>query len=72
MAEPTYHPAAKALHWIIVILIINQWIIAEYADGLPLGLAKLKWLALHKSFGMTVLMLASKNLKRPRPSSFAR
>ena len=49
---------AKALHWIIVILIINQWIIAERADDLPLGLAKLSALAWHKSFGMTVLMLA--------------
>jgi cytochrome b561 len=49
---------SKALHWIIVILIINQWVIAERADDLPLGLAKLQALAWHKSFGMTVLMLA--------------
>ncbi|MEO8019046.1 MAG: cytochrome b [Pseudomonadota bacterium] len=49
---------AKALHWIIVLLIINQWVIAERADALPNGLAKLQALGLHKSFGMTVLMLA--------------
>jgi cytochrome b561 len=48
---------SKALHWLIVLLIINQWVIAEYADGLA-GLAKLKALGLHKSFGMTILMLA--------------
>ena len=47
----------KALHWIIVILIINQWVIAERADALK-GLEKLQALAWHKSFGMTVLMLA--------------
>jgi cytochrome b561 len=47
----------KALHWIIVILIINQWWIADRAESLK-GLEKLQALAWHKSFGMTVLMLA--------------
>jgi cytochrome b561 len=50
---------SKALHWIIVLLIINQWIIAERADALPNGLAKLQVLAWHKSFGITILMLAA-------------
>jgi len=49
---------SKALHWLIVLLIINQWVIAERADSLPLGLAKLKALAWHKSFGLTILALA--------------
>lgn len=49
---------SKALHWIIVLLIINQWLIAQRADALPLGLAKLQALAWHKSFGITVLALA--------------
>jgi cytochrome b561 len=48
---------SKAFHWLIVLLIINQWVIAERADELK-GLAKLEALAWHKSFGMTVLMLA--------------
>ena len=48
---------SKALHWIIVVLIVNQWVIAERADDLT-GLAKLKTLGYHKSFGMTILMLA--------------
>src|SRR6478735_6537865 len=47
----------KALHWIIVMLIINQWLIAERADDLK-GLEKLQALAWHKSFGITILMLA--------------
>ena len=47
----------KALHWIIVLLIINQWVIAERAEELK-GLAKLQTLGWHKSFGMTILMLA--------------
>ena len=49
---------SKALHWLIVLLIINQWVIAERADALPLGLAKLQVLAWHKSFGITILGLA--------------
>ena len=53
---------SKSLHWIIVLLIINQWIIGNYADGLPNGLAKLQALAWHKSFGITVLMLAISRL----------
>jgi cytochrome b561 len=48
---------SKALHWIIVLLIINQWVIAQRADALT-GFEKFKALAWHKSFGMTILMLA--------------
>lgn len=48
---------SKALHWIIVLLIINQWVIAQRADALT-GFAKFTALAWHKSFGMTILMLA--------------
>jgi cytochrome b561 len=49
---------SKTLHWLIVLLIINQWVIAERADDLPNGLAKLQALAWHKSFGITILLLA--------------
>ena len=50
---------SKALHWIIVVLIINQWIIAERAAQLPpKSLAVLKALWWHKSFGITILVLA--------------
>ena len=49
---------SKTLHWLIVLLILNQWVIAARADALPLGSAKLQALALHKSFGMTILALA--------------
>jgi cytochrome b561 len=53
----TWGSLTKALHWLIVILIINQWVIAERAEELK-GLAKLQALGWHKSFGMTILMLA--------------
>ena len=49
---------SKALHWIIVLLIINQWVIAERAASLPKGPALINALAWHKSFGITILLLA--------------
>jgi cytochrome b561 len=49
---------SKTFHWVIVLLIITQWLIAERADDLPNGLAKLRLLDLHKSIGMSVFMLA--------------
>src|SRR5881394_3382186 len=49
---------SKAFHWIIVLLILNQWIIAERAKDLPKGPALIQALWWHKSFGITILMLA--------------
>ena len=48
---------SKALHWLIVLLIINQWVIAERADDLT-GFQKFTALNWHKWFGMTIFMLA--------------
>jgi cytochrome b561 len=48
---------SKFLHWLIVLLIIGQWTIAQYAENLPLA-AKGPPLNLHKSLGMTILALA--------------
>jgi cytochrome b561/polyisoprenoid-binding protein YceI len=49
---------AKTLHWVIVVLIITQFVLANMADHLPLGMAKLAMLARHKSVGITILGLA--------------
>jgi cytochrome b561 len=49
---------SKALHWLIVLLIINQWFLMQRAESLPLGAAKLQAINWHKSFGMTILALA--------------
>ncbi len=53
-----YSAVAKTLHWVIAALIVTQFALAWSADDLPIGLHKLTLLARHKSFGMTVLMLA--------------
>jgi cytochrome b561 len=57
-ARARYTAAAQAFHWIIAALIVVQFTLAWTADDLPLGMHKLALLARHKSFGMTVLMLA--------------
>jgi cytochrome b561 len=53
-----YTAVAQWLHWIIAALIVTQFALAWSADDLPLGAHKLALLARHKSFGMTILMLA--------------
>lgn len=49
---------AQTFHWVIVILIITQFVLANMAEALPLGMAKLTVLARHKSVGITILGLA--------------
>ena len=46
---------AQSLHWIVVALVITQFILARIAHELPLGLDKLAMLARHKSVGITIL-----------------
>src|ERR1700728_4026035 len=53
-----YGAVAQTFHWLIAALIVTQFTLAYLADDLPLGAHKLALLARHKSFGMTVLMLA--------------
>src|SRR5476649_3061124 len=57
--SPTrYTAVAQGFHWVIAALIVTQFTLAWLADDLPVGVHKLALLARHKSFGMTVLMLA--------------
>jgi cytochrome b561 len=49
---------AQFLHWLIVVLIITQVILANIAEDLPLGMKKLAMFARHKSVGITILGLA--------------
>src|SRR3979411_3130783 len=67
-----YGAVAQAFHWLIAALIVIQFVLASMADDLPIGAHKLALLARHKSFGMTVLMLALLRLlwgyKHPPPA----
>jgi cytochrome b561 len=49
---------SQSLHWIIVALVITQFVLANSAASLPQGLEKLVVLARHKSVGITILGLA--------------
>jgi cytochrome b561 len=49
---------AQLFHWVIVALIITQFVLINIEQGLPLGLHKLVALARHKSVGITILGLA--------------
>ncbi len=53
-----YTIPAQLLHWVIAALVVTQFALAWTAQDLPLGVHKLALLARHKSFGMTILMLA--------------
>jgi cytochrome b561 len=67
-----YSAVAQAFHWVIAALIVTQFVLANLEDDLPIGAHKLALLARHKSFGMTVLMLAILRLlwrlKNPPPA----
>jgi len=74
-----YTPIAQALHWLIALLIVVQFVLARMAAPLPLGVHKLALLAEHKSFGMTVFALAAirlawrlKNLPPSLPANMQR
>jgi cytochrome b561 len=49
---------AQSFHWIIVALILTQFVLATQYDRLPLGMAKLAVIARHKSVGVTIFGLA--------------
>jgi len=66
-----YSTVAQIFHWIIAALIVTQFALAWTAEDLPLGMHKLALYARHKSFGMTILILAILRLlwrlKNPPP-----
>jgi cytochrome b561 len=53
-----YTAIAQGFHWVIAALIVVQFALGWSAVDLPVGMEKLKRFATHKSFGMTILMLA--------------
>lgn len=53
-----YDGIAQLLHWVIAALIVTQFVLANLAEDAPSTMQKLAMFTRHKSFGMTVLMLA--------------
>lgn len=52
-----YGLVAKSFHWIVALLIIGMLIMGFYMEGLDRGPDRSALYALHKSFGVMVLML---------------
>jgi cytochrome b561 len=57
-----YGSLAQFFHWATVALIVFQFVVIQYAEDLPRGLAKLEMYARHKSVGITILGLAALRL----------
>jgi cytochrome b561 len=70
--EKGWGPVARLFHWGMLLLFIGIVVVGYYMTDLPLGAAKLKIYALHKSIGLTLLALAVLRLgwrlgeRRPR------
>lgn len=54
----SYSKLSVALHWIIALAFITVFAVGAYMSDLPRGPEKGEIVALHKSFGVLVLMLA--------------
>lgn len=60
MARPLsrYSTVAITLHWLIAVLILSNIVLAWIFQNTPQGLAWFKLIQLHKSVGITVLLLS--------------
>ena len=52
-----YGIVSQAFHWLIVILIVVQYLVGSIAEDLPQGFEKLVLVSRHKSLGITILAL---------------
>jgi cytochrome b561 len=57
-----YGIVAQALHWLVAALIVVMFGLGWYMAGLPLSQRKFELYQLHKSLGITILMLATVRL----------
>jgi cytochrome b561 len=53
---------AQTFHWVIVALVVTQFVLINLAHELPLGGEKIARIGQHKSVGITVLLLAALRL----------
>jgi cytochrome b561 len=62
VAEPSYHPAAQALHWVTALAVLGMLGVGLWMTGLPLGFTKLYAYTWHKWVGLVVLVLTAGRL----------
>ncbi len=61
-SKASYGIVAQSLHWLVAALVLVQLAIGLYAANLPVSLARLQWLSLHKSLGLAILALVAGRL----------
>ncbi|RYG60928.1 MAG: cytochrome b [Alphaproteobacteria bacterium] len=61
-SKTTYTSTAKAFHWVLALAIIGMLCMGLYMEDLPYGALKFQLLQLHKSIGITILMLVAARL----------
>ncbi|MBN1378618.1 MAG: cytochrome b [Gammaproteobacteria bacterium] len=57
-----YGAIAQLFHWLIVLMIIGQFILVAVFDDLPSGAEKVQIVGLHKAMGMLILLLVALRL----------
>jgi cytochrome b561 len=58
----SYNHLAILLHWLTACLIVANWLLGLSMVPLPISPRKLSWYLVHKSIGLTVLLLTSLRL----------
>ena len=58
-ASGRYALPIQALHWFTALAIVAAWVLAMVFDGMPRGPEKAQLIWLHKSLGVTVLLVTA-------------
>ena len=54
-----YHPLARALHWVLALAIVGNFILGVYMSDLPFSPARLQYYSWHKWAGVLVLAFSA-------------
>ena len=57
-----YHPLARALHWVLALAIVGNFILGVYMSDLPFSPARLQYYSWHKWAGVMVLAFSAVRL----------
>ena len=61
-AATRYHPLARALHWLLALLIVGNFALGIYMHELPFSPARLQYYSWHKWAGVLVLAFSAVRL----------
>ena len=58
MSRPGWHPVIRVMHWLMALLFAVQAAVGWIGADMPRSPAKIDVMTLHKSLGITLLLLA--------------